>query len=299
VTAGRLLLITGLWPTADMPSAGVFVRERVGGDPRITVIGPHRYDTPTWWRYLRLLWAALTSRGTFVGVEAHVLFPTGVIGLLAARIRRVPLVVYVHGDEVRNAAFRTPLHTWLSRLVARTAAVVIANSADTAAHARRLGCEPVVIPPGIDLARFRPTPRPTDRRVLYLGGDRLHKGYDVARDLADTVVGPGLTEIPPDDVPSLMAAHDVLLMPSREEGFGVAAVEAMASGRWVVAAAVGGLPEVITHGLNGSLVFDGNFRSALAAVPDYDAEAVAASAGRFSVDEWRCAMKEVWDRVRG
>ncbi|OGH69780.1 MAG: hypothetical protein A3C90_02020 [Candidatus Magasanikbacteria bacterium RIFCSPHIGHO2_02_FULL_51_14] len=56
------------------------------------------------------------------------------------------------------------------------------------------------------------------------------------------------------DVPEIMALHDIMLMPSRWEGLGIAAMEAMAAGRVVIASRVGGLPEVITHEKNGFLV---------------------------------------------
>jgi glycosyltransferase involved in cell wall biosynthesis/ubiquinone/menaquinone biosynthesis C-methylase UbiE len=294
----RILLVTGLWPTRDMPSAGSFVRDRVGDDRSIRVVGPRRYDIPMPLRYLRLAWDALTVRGRFEGVEAHILFPTGVIGLLTAWLRRVPLVVYVHGDEVRNAVYRNPLYTWLGRMVARKASAIVVNSAETARHTARLGGPlPVVIAPGIDLDRFRPTPRPAERRVLYLGGDRPEKGIQMARRHADTLAGHFLNEVDPAEVPALIAAHDVVLVPSVEEGFGLVAAEAIASGRWVVANAVGGLPEVINDGVNGTLVRDGDFARGLANVPDYDPEAVAASAGRFSVERHRAGLADVWGSV--
>jgi glycosyltransferase involved in cell wall biosynthesis len=281
-----------------MPSAGVFVRERVGDDASIHVVAPRRYDGSIVARYLRLLLDALTMRGKFDGVEAHVLFPTGVIGLLAARIRRLPLVVYVHGDEVRNAVYRNRFFTWLGKRVSRAASAIVVNSRDTAVYTARLGGpEPVINPPGVDLQRFRPTPRPTERRVLYVGGDRPEKGVDIARELADTVVGPYLHEVPPEDMPNLMARHDVLLMPSREEAFGVAAAEAIASGRWPVANAVGGLLDVIRDGVNGTLVGDDDYRAALAAVPDYDPEAVAMTAQGFDIRRHRAGLAAIWRSV--
>jgi glycosyltransferase involved in cell wall biosynthesis len=55
-----------------------------------------------------------------------------------------------------------------------------------------------------------------------------------------------------EDIPNLMAALDLLMIPSLNDGFNLAAVEAMASFKPIVATAVGGLPEVV--GVGGILV---------------------------------------------
>jgi len=57
-----------------------------------------------------------------------------------------------------------------------------------------------------------------------------------------------------DDVPAVMAAADVLLMPSWEEPFGRAVIESMAIGTAVAATAVGGTAEIVTDGVDGLLV---------------------------------------------
>ncbi len=57
------------------------------------------------------------------------------------------------------------------------------------------------------------------------------------------------------DVSRLLDSFEFTVMPSRRETFGVAAIEAMASARPVVASRVGGLPEVVHHGETG-LLFD-------------------------------------------
>ncbi len=57
-----------------------------------------------------------------------------------------------------------------------------------------------------------------------------------------------------DDVPAMLAAMDVVAMPSHHEGYPYAVLEALAAGRPVVATAVGGLPEMIDSGRNGLLV---------------------------------------------
>lgn len=57
-----------------------------------------------------------------------------------------------------------------------------------------------------------------------------------------------------DDIPGLLAAADILVVPSRNEGMGRVLVEAMALGVPVVAAKVGGVASVIEPGRSGELV---------------------------------------------
>jgi len=56
-----------------------------------------------------------------------------------------------------------------------------------------------------------------------------------------------------DHIERLIPQCDVLLLPSRQESFGLAALEAMACGVVPVATRVGGLPEVVIHGESGFL----------------------------------------------
>ena len=56
------------------------------------------------------------------------------------------------------------------------------------------------------------------------------------------------------DVPRILDSFTLTTMPSSIETFGMAAVEAMARGKAVVASRVGGLPEVVRHGQTGLLV---------------------------------------------
>ncbi|MDE2261189.1 MAG: glycosyltransferase [Gammaproteobacteria bacterium] len=69
-----------------------------------------------------------------------------------------------------------------------------------------------------------------------------------------------------DDVPRLLAAIDLVLMPSQSEGLGLAAIEALAAARPVIAFSVGGLPEVVVDGLNGRLVPPGDSQAFTSAV---------------------------------
>ncbi len=57
-----------------------------------------------------------------------------------------------------------------------------------------------------------------------------------------------------DRVQEKLGLADLFLLPSEEESFGLAALEAMACEVPVVASNVGGLPEVVTHGVDGYLI---------------------------------------------
>lgn len=92
-----------------------------------------------------------------------------------------------------------------------------------------------------------------EARLLIVGEGALRAPLmERARELgvADRVLFPGFRE----DVPALLALFDVFVMPSHLEGLGTIVLDALASGTPVVAAAAGGIPEVIEDGRTGLLV---------------------------------------------
>lgn len=60
------------------------------------------------------------------------------------------------------------------------------------------------------------------------------------------------------DIPELLAASDVFVLPSRWEGLPLAIIEAMMAGLPVVASRVGGVPELVENGVTGFLVPSGD-----------------------------------------
>jgi len=69
-----------------------------------------------------------------------------------------------------------------------------------------------------------------------------------------------------EDVPSLMQALDVLVVPSRAEAFGLVVLEAMANGKPVVGSDSGAIPEIVKPGETGLLFESGCAESLAAAV---------------------------------
>lgn len=132
-------------------------------------------------------------------VEADVIFvdPMLPIGLVGSKLTAAPYVVVAHGSEITSYA-RAPGSGALARRVLRGAAAVVAAGSYPARAAAAAAGRPlagVVIPPGVDGARFRPvdaeTRAATRRRFgldpdcsLVLGVSRLvrRKGFDVVID---------------------------------------------------------------------------------------------------------------------
>lgn len=129
-------------------------------------------------------------------------------------------------------------------------------------------------------------------RLLLLGeGPELEPALAAlgARGLADRVEAVG----PQREVERFLRRAHVALLPSEQESFGLAALEALAAGVPVVGTRVGGLPEVVTHGHTGHLAAVGDVEGMAAAILQLVADdarwatmASAASAdarARFSV----------------
>ena len=114
----------------------------------------------------------------------------------------------------------------------------------------------VAIQAAADVLRDRP-----DAVLVVVGGPSGPMGPSYARGLRDLAAREGVADWvafldprPHQELPWIYAAADVLLMPSRSESFGLAALEAQACGIPVVAASVGGLRYVLEDGVTGSLV---------------------------------------------
>lgn len=128
------------------------------------------------------------------------------------------------------------------------------------------------------------------------GGPRLPRLQELVTELRLGAVVELVGELPEtEDVRAEYRAADVFCLPSRQEGFGLVFLEAMASGLPVVAGRAGAVPEVVPDGVAGLLV------------PPLDGGALAGALGRLLTDgelrrrlgaEGRERAKAYdWDRV--
>jgi N-acetyl-alpha-D-glucosaminyl L-malate synthase BshA len=194
---------------------------------------------------------------------------------------------------------------------------VIPNFLDCAVHRRlpaedlrrRFDAEDERIRIVIHVSNFRPVKRVTavveifDRiqrqvpsRLLLVGdGPELSTAHRTAHELgiAGLVHSAGAQQ----EVLPLLSIADVFLLPSAQESFGLAALEAMACEVPVVASNVGGLPEVIEHDVSGFLHppddIDGMAASAIAVLTDADRHRAIAEAASRRVHELFCEERVV------
>jgi glycosyltransferase involved in cell wall biosynthesis len=82
-------------------------------------------------------------------------------------------------------------------------------------------------------------------------GDTVHGGSDITKLPANAR---SVGWLSPAELETYFRTADVVVVPSRWEGFGLTAAEAMRAGVTVVASRVGGLPEVVEDGVTGLLV---------------------------------------------
>jgi glycosyltransferase involved in cell wall biosynthesis len=270
-----------MYPGPDDPDLGVFVagleRELVArGHELARAVVDRRGGRRR--HFVLFRDAARTARRFRPDVAyAHFLVPAG---LAAAFATRVPLVVTAHGQDVANVGSVRGVGAATGYVVRRAAAVVavsrwLRDRLESAVPDARGKTE--VVDCGVDLERFAPRDAAVARRDLGWEGDgtaflclgglterknvlRLARAFESRGEGTLTFVGdgplrpalegrPGIRvagRVAHDAVPAWIAACDVLCQPSLTEPFGLATLEAMASGRSVVATSVGGPPEFVT-----------------------------------------------------
>ncbi|MFQ5800305.1 MAG: glycosyltransferase family 4 protein [Candidatus Hydrothermarchaeales archaeon] len=214
-------------------------------------------------------------------IHAHYAIPQGFAGALLKKFRKKPLILTVHGSDLTILG-ASPLMRPILRWVLRSCDRIIAVSKYMKGMLKEFGVEEEkirVIHNGVDI---QPSPRGKERRIVFIGALVKQKGVDVLirafkkvkgkhEDLKLLIVGDGperekletfatklgLADVEfkgyVEDPNPVFSTQSVLVLPSRIEGFGIVALEAMARGVPVIASKTGGIVEIVTHEENGLL----------------------------------------------
>jgi teichuronic acid biosynthesis glycosyltransferase TuaC len=269
-------------------------------------------------------------------------YPDGAAAVLLARLLGVPAVVKLHGSDMNVVARMPGPRAMMRLLLPRAARVVAVSRglADAAAGLGVARERIDLVMNGVDSSLFQVRPRPpalaelgldpARRWLLYVGRLETTKGVldlveamtrvtradaglvlvgdGAAREAAQAAAAPlgervvfaGKQPLP--RVPTYLAAAHALVLPSWNEGTPNVLLEALASGRRVVATRVGGCPDVVADPALGLLVPPRDPVALAAALDqilaqDYDARAIAARGARGGWADSAKALHGVLERA--
>ncbi len=208
--------------------------------------------------------------------------------LLLARWRGVPVIVNYHGGLADEFLRRSPSHV---RRMLGAAALRVTPSVFLQRVFAKYGLDAEVLPNGVDLRRFTPSPtgiRDFGEAPMLLVARNLEPVYDNAAAIQAlalvrqrfpkallTLAGAGVdknrlqalaVELKLQDavvftggvdnaqMAQLYAQADCMLNPSTVDNAPISILEAFACGLPVVSTNVGGVPDMLQHGINGLLV---------------------------------------------
>jgi glycosyltransferase involved in cell wall biosynthesis len=268
-------------------------------------------------------------------IDSEFFWPDGVAAMHLARVLGIPFSVKARGSDIHHWGRITAVASQLAE-ASREAAGLIAVSEALKRDMIALGmpAERIVVHrAGVDLDVFRPIDRRAAKTALGIEGPLLIsvgaliplKGQSLAIDALDHI--PGATLLlagegperaalerraapygprirflgnrPHEELPALIAAADVMVLPSEREGLATVWIEALACGTPIVIPDVGGALEVVDRPAAGKVAprdpeaIAEAVRSLLADPPE--PEDVREAAERFS---WQRNKDELFDYLR-
>ena len=276
----KILVLTTSYPRDADDVAGTFVRDGVealraaGAEVRVVSPASFRHYGIAYgdgivnnlraapWKALALplFLVSFAHAARRAAPEADVVHAHWLPSVVPALATGKPVVLQLWGSDAALATRARFLARWL----VRRARVVVCASTALAGDALALGARDVrVIPQGVRAPESVREPEEPPH-ILYVGRLSEEKGVrelaEAAQGLPLVVVGEGPLRpllpqavgfVPPAELGPYYERASIVVVPSRREGYGMVAREAMAHGRPVVATAVGGLLDAVEDGVTG------------------------------------------------
>jgi teichuronic acid biosynthesis glycosyltransferase TuaC len=258
----KVLILTAIYPTADNPAFGSYVRtqaeslKRAGVDVEMLVL-KDRHRKLIYPKAIFQLRRRLAESSVDL-VHAHY----GLVGMVARSQWKVPVVVTYHGSDVlgwiNSHGKRERLGTLIAgagRLLARNVDAAIVQSDEMASKLKNSNV--YVIPHEVDLEVFKPTDRELARTVLGLDAHKKYllfaanpkvgvKRFSLAKAVADRVASQDpsvellvVSKETQQRLALYMNACDALIFPSYQEGSPNIVKQAMACNLAIVSSDVG------------------------------------------------------------
>lgn len=282
----RILVVTNVYPTAEKPFQGTFIRSQVKGlmesgvDVNVLFFDRIKGGRATYALLPKLLREQIEKAKPDL---VHTMYG-GIMAAIVASSIEVPHIVSFCGSDLLGQMYRNPLKILstqcgikASHYSARKSAAVIVKSLNLRrALPRSIPNEKIhTIPNGIDLELFRPLDAASSRKrlgwdpskfhLLFSGSNDLEvKGFDLARRAHHELGGLGvdselhiLRNIAHEEVPLWLNAANAFLLTSTHEGSPNIVKEAMACGTPIVSVDVGDVKERIL-GIDGCSIVGAN-----------------------------------------
>jgi L-malate glycosyltransferase len=218
-------------------------------------------------------------------IHAHYVMPPGLIAIICSLFSGTKTAITIHGSDIFILARKPLLKSIIKFILKRSDYIFVVSDSlkENVQKLGIAGVENKlsVTYNAVDVERFRPDQMSTFKKemnidsqkpvVLFVGNLVWQKGVEYLirtkeflNENAEIVIvgdGPLLDELKAivefekmegiiftgarNDIEKIMPAADIVVVPSISESFGIVILEAMASGKPVVATNVGGIPEVV------------------------------------------------------
>ncbi len=248
------------------------------------------------------MWCLFTNRISLVHCHTAMWGSFWRKGLFAAIAQQfgIPVILHLHGSEMKQ--FWAAQRPWVQRLIRwhlerATQVLVLSRSWQAFIGNIAPAAKITVVPNYVSLPSPVRSIERSDSTILFLGligprkgtfdlirafaqvyhlhpharlvlggNGQLAEAAELAADLhiADRVVIPGWVD--GDEKVALLQSATIYVLPSHNEGLPMSVLEAMAAGTAVVTTRVGGLPELITDGVDGTLLEPGDVNGLAAAL---------------------------------